>query len=71
MFSRSCPTRSNAANVGLTPLDPFVLPGGTAAAAYPHLAHTATRRAERLDRRLASTEQVNLEAIPEEGAARR
>jgi cob(I)alamin adenosyltransferase len=34
-------------NAELTPLRSFVLPGGTAAAAYLHLARTVCRRAER------------------------
>jgi len=35
-------------NAELAPLKSFVLPGGSAAAAYLHLARTLTRRAERL-----------------------
>jgi cob(I)alamin adenosyltransferase len=47
----------------LAPLESFVLPGGTAAAAYLHLARTVTRRAERLLAALAATEKVNPEAV--------
>lgn len=35
-------------NAGLDPLTSFVLPGGSPAAAYLHLARTVSRRAERL-----------------------
>ena len=35
-------------NADLKPLRSFVLPGGTPAAAYLHLARTVSRRAERL-----------------------
>lgn len=35
-------------NEGLAPLRSFILPGGTPAAAYMHLARTVCRRAERL-----------------------
>ena len=38
----------DAMNGELQPLDSFVLPGGTPAAAYLHLARTVVRRAERL-----------------------
>jgi cob(I)alamin adenosyltransferase len=38
----------DALNAELNPLRSFVLPGGTAAAAYLHLARTICRRAERL-----------------------
>jgi cob(I)alamin adenosyltransferase len=41
-------TQIDALNAGLAPLKSFVLPGGTAAAAYLHLARTVCRRAERL-----------------------
>ncbi len=50
-------------NAGLRPLDSFVLPGGTPAAAYLHLARTVTRRAERLVCALAAAEKVNPEAV--------
>jgi cob(I)alamin adenosyltransferase len=42
-------------NAELQPLRSFVLPGGTAAAAYLHLARTVCRRAERLIAELADT----------------
>jgi cob(I)alamin adenosyltransferase len=50
-------------NKDLRPLDSFILPGGTAAAAYLHLARTVTRRAERLVCALAADEKVNPEAV--------
>jgi cob(I)alamin adenosyltransferase len=43
-------------NADLAPLRSFVLPGGTAAATYLHLARTVSRRAERLMTELAATE---------------
>jgi cob(I)alamin adenosyltransferase len=48
----------DALNAGLTPLTSFVLPGGTPAAAYLHLARTICRRAERM--------MVELAAKPDE-----
>jgi cob(I)alamin adenosyltransferase len=53
----------DAMNAELEPLASFVLPGGTAAAAYLHLARTVVRRAERLMTELAETEAVNPDAI--------
>ena len=48
-----------ALNAALTPLRSFVLPGGTPAASYAHVARTVTRRAERLVVALAAAETVN------------
>jgi cob(I)alamin adenosyltransferase len=50
-------------NADLAPLTSFVLPGGTAGAAYLHLARTVVRRAEREMTALARSEPVNPEAI--------
>jgi cob(I)alamin adenosyltransferase len=53
----------DAMNASLRPLDSFVLPGGSAAAAHLHLARTIVRRAERLTSALAKEEPVNPEAL--------
>ncbi|HJQ55288.1 MAG TPA: cob(I)yrinic acid a,c-diamide adenosyltransferase [Vineibacter sp.] len=53
----------DAMNAELAPLKSFVLPGGTAAAAYLHLARTMARRAERDMTALAERESVNAEAL--------
>jgi cob(I)alamin adenosyltransferase len=53
----------DALNAALKPLDSFVLPGGTSAAAHLHLARTVARRAERLVVALAAREAVNPEAV--------
>jgi cob(I)alamin adenosyltransferase len=52
-------------NADLAPLRSFVLPGGTAAAAYLHLARTVCRRAERMMVELADTpgETVSATAV--------
>ena len=50
-------------NAELEPLGSFVLPGGSEAAAYLHLARTVVRRAERLMTELAETEAVNAQAL--------
>ncbi len=50
-------------NEALSPLESFILPGGTPAAAHLHLARTVTRRAERLVTELAVEQTVNPQAI--------
>jgi cob(I)alamin adenosyltransferase len=49
----------DAINAVLAPLNSFVLPGGSAAAAHLHMARTITRRAERLVVTLARETNVN------------
>ncbi len=53
----------DAMNAALAPLDSFVLPGGTPAAAHLHLARVLARRAEREITALASVEHVNPDAV--------
>ena len=53
----------DAMNQALRPLESFILPGGTPAAAHLHLARTVTRRAERLVCALAAEQPVNPEAV--------
>lgn len=53
----------DAMNAELQPLNSFVLPGGSAAAAHLHVARTVTRRAERDVCALATEEKVNPEAV--------
>jgi cob(I)alamin adenosyltransferase len=50
-------------NAALQPLESFVLPGGSAASAYLHLARTIARRAERAMTTLAVKSPVNPIAI--------
>jgi cob(I)alamin adenosyltransferase len=50
-------------NEGLEPLRSFVLPGGTPAAAWLHLARTVCRRAERAVVTLMRAEAVNPQAL--------
>ena len=50
-------------NAGLDPLNSFVLPGGTPAAAHLHLARCVVRRAERLMTELSLHEVVTQAAI--------
>jgi len=53
----------DAINADLQPLNSFILPGGTPAAAHLHLARTVARRAERLMTEAAEHEPINPEAI--------
>jgi len=53
----------DAMNAQLAPLNSFILPGGSAASAYLHLARTVARRAERLVTALSQVEPVNSQAI--------
>ncbi len=58
-------TAIDTLNADIPPLKSFVLPGGSPAAAYLHLARTVARRAERMVTELATKpdEKVNPEAI--------
>jgi cob(I)alamin adenosyltransferase len=53
----------DAMNAELAPLTSFILPGGSEAAAWLHLARTVTRRAERCMTALAAEQPVSAEAI--------
>ncbi len=51
-------------NARLTPLDSFILPGGSAGAALLHVARTVVRRAERLTWALVEAEPVRTSRTP-------
>jgi cob(I)alamin adenosyltransferase len=53
----------DAMNAELSPLTSFILPGGSEASAWLHLARTVARRAERRMTQLAAKQTVNPEAI--------
>ena len=53
----------DAMNAELSPLNSFVLPGGSPGSAWLHLARTVSRRAERKITQLAARKRVNPEAI--------
>ena len=50
-------------NADLQPLNSFILPGGTPASAWLHLARTVVRRAERQMTELSAEEVVNVPAM--------
>ena len=56
-------TEIDAMNDDLETLKSFILPGGSAAASYLHLARTVSRRAERLMTELAEVEDINPAAL--------
>jgi len=53
----------DAMNAELQPLTSFILPGGSEASAWLHLARTVVRRAERRLTRLAADQPINPEAV--------
>lgn len=53
----------DAMNEAIPPLQSFILPGGSEAAAWLHLGRTVARRAEREMTRLAEEESINPEAV--------
>ncbi len=53
----------DAMNAGLQPLNSFILPGGSPASAYLHLARTVARRAERHMVALARDSRINVHAL--------
>ena len=53
----------DAMNADLEPLKSFILPGGSEAAAWLHLARTVARRAERSVTALAAEQPVSAEAV--------
>ena len=56
-------TEIDTMNAKLDPLGSFILPGGSQASAWLHLARTVTRRAERHMTELAAEEVVNDDAM--------
>ena len=56
-------TEIDMMNAELDPLGSFILPGGSSASAWLHLARTVTRRAERHMTELAAEEVVNVDAM--------
>lgn len=56
-------TEIDAMNADIPPLRSFILPGGSRAAAFAHLARTVARRAERAISALAEAEAINMAAL--------
>jgi len=56
-------TELDALNADLSPLNSFVLPGGSPPSAYLHLARTVTRRAERRVVTLGKEQDINPAAL--------
>lgn len=56
-------TEIDLMNADLSPLTSFILPGGSPASAYLHLARTVSRRAERLVASLGETDTVSEQAL--------
>jgi cob(I)alamin adenosyltransferase len=61
--ARRLETAIDHLNESLQPLESFVLPGGTPAAAWCHLARTVCRRAERDVVTLMQTETINAQVL--------
>ena len=55
-------TEIDCMNASLSPLNSFILPGGSAASAHLHVARTVARRAERLVSALGGQENVGSDA---------
>ncbi len=64
-YTRDLEARIDEVNARLGPLQSFVLPGGSAASAWLHLARTVCRRAERWVSELGAGEAAQTEVNPE------
>ena len=50
-------------NSELSPLNSFILPGGSEASSFLHLSRTVARRAERIVSLLSSEDQINMQTL--------